>query len=102
MIAILAFLSQDSEKQREERRAGLLFKYGDPGIVGKILDGMVWIGQTEEQLSESIGSPAAVDRLEKVGKTTEVWKYQPRGKRGFDLRVTVENGVVIEVDKKSA
>lgn len=85
---------------KKMRREALLAKYGDPGIVEKILAQSIWTGQTQEQLRDSIGDPVDVDQKVLKSKVKETWKYNPRGRNRFGLRITVENNVVVGWDQK--
>jgi hypothetical protein len=79
----------------------LMEKYNDQDVVARIMDGYFWQGQTEEQLIDSIGQPAAKDNKVLKSAVRQVWKYNQRGKNRYGLRVTVENGLVVGWDNKS-
>ena len=85
----------------EARRAELQRKYASEAIVGRIINGDVWQGQTAEQLRDSLGPPVDVDERVLKSKTRHVWKYRPIGTRRFSLRVTLENDAVVGWDDKS-
>ncbi len=85
----------------EKRLKELLEKYGDAEVVEKIMQQMVWQGQTAAQLIDSLGSPVDVDRRVMKTKTKEVWKYNETGKGRYALRITVEDGEVVGWDNKS-
>lgn len=87
---------------KKMRREALLAKYGDPGIVEKILAQSIWTGQTQEQLRDSIGDPVDIDQKVLKSKVKETWKYNPRGRNRFGLRITVENNVVVGWDQKGS
>jgi hypothetical protein len=82
-----------------ERRARLTQRFGDE-TCSRILEGDIWISQTEEQLREALGEPVHVD--EKVMKTKKrvVWKYDQIGANRFNTRITLEDGVVTGWDRK--
>lgn len=86
--------------EAEQRKAALIEKYHDESIVDKILSRTIWVGETEEQLRDSLGPPVDID--EKVLKTKKksTWKYFPAGGKKFKLRVTLDNGVVVGWDEK--
>lgn len=84
-----------AEKRRKERIAFLMSKYGDEKIVDMIMERTMWQGQTEEQLRDSLGNPAAMDASVLKTKTKDVWKYHREGRNRFALRVIVENGLVV-------
>jgi len=60
-----------------------------------ILAGKVWQGMSNEQLLESWGNPADIDREVRRTKTKETWKYNQTGKNRFANRVFLENDIVI-------
>jgi hypothetical protein len=76
-------------------------KYRDEDVVQQILRKAYWQGQTAEQLHDSLGSPADVDKKILKTKSKETWKYDRRGVNRFGLRIIVENGVVVGWDKKA-
>jgi len=97
LVPVIAFVRW----QQKRRRAALLLKYGDEDIVDKIMQRMMWQGQTEEQLSDSLGSPESTDRKVLKHKVREIWKYNRQGNANrFNLRITLEDGVVVGWDKK--
>lgn len=84
----------------KKRREYLLRKYGDEEIVENIMKHRFWVGQTAEQLVDSLGSPE--DKSIKVMKTRyrEIWKYNQTGKNRYGLRITLDDHVVQGWDKK--
>lgn len=83
-----------------QRRKHLTERYGDPVIVERMMNGVIWQGETREQLRESLGEPADLDETVLKTKTKELWKYQPTGKNRFGLKVSLEDGVVVGWEKK--
>lgn len=83
-----------------QRRKQLTAKYGDPAIARRIMQRVVWQGETQEQLRESFGEPADIDQKVLKTKSKEVWKYRPTGKNRFGLKVTLDDGVVVAWDMK--
>lgn len=81
--------------QKKKRRDRLVAKYQDRNIAIRIIDGQYWQGQTEEQLRDSLGSPADVDVDVMKTKTKHTWKYLQDGTNRFRLRIIVENGTVV-------
>lgn len=84
----------------EQLRQALLAKYGDPEIVTKIMTHQVWVGQTDDQLQDSMGNPADVDEKVLKTKVKQIWKYRPQGGNRYGLRITVENRLVVGWDIK--
>ena len=83
-----------------QRRKHLTEKYGDPEIARRVMKQMLWQGETQEQLVESLGTPADVDQKVLKTKNKEVWKYRPTGKNRFGLRVTLDDGIVVAWEMK--
>lgn len=77
------------------RAKRLLIQYGDPKVVRRIMEKTYWQGQTRDQLLEALGQPAAVDEEVLKSKTKETWKYGPRGRRRYGLKIHLENDVVV-------
>lgn len=88
-----------AQEELERRRVDLLARFGEE-TCNRILAGDVWVGQTAEELRESLGEPVDVD--EKVLKTKhkEVWKYDQIGANRFNTRVTLEDGFVAGWNRK--
>lgn len=78
-----------------QRRRHLTEKYGDPEIASRIMRGVIWQGETEEQLLDSLGKPEDIDRKVLKTKTKEIWKYRPTARNRFGLKVTLDDGVVV-------
>jgi hypothetical protein len=87
--------------KKQKRLAYLRGKYADEEVVQRIMGGTIWQGQTEEQLRDTIGDPAAVDLHVLKTKQKETWKYHHQGANRYGLRVTVENGQVVGWDQKA-
>jgi hypothetical protein len=85
---------------RTKRVSMLTAKYGDSQVVERIVNRTIWVGETSEQLVESLGCPADID--EKVLKTKKkaVWKYAHKGGNRYGLRITIENDLVAGWDEK--
>jgi len=87
--------------QRQKRLSFLRAKYHDEELVQKIDQSYFWAGQTQEQLLDSLGQPVDIDQKLLKTKTKEIWKYNHRGSNRYGLRITLEDGIVVEWDKKS-
>ena len=83
-----------------QRRRQLTEKYGDPEVARRIMKRELWQGETQEQLLESLGTPADTDQKVLKTKSKEVWKYRPVGKNRFGLKVTLDDGIVVASDSK--
>lgn len=76
------------------RRRHLIEMYGDPDIAKRIMKCILWKGETQEQLVESLGRPSDIDQKVLKTKTKEVWKYRPTARNRFGLKVTLDDGIV--------
>lgn len=68
--------------------------------VQRMLQERVWQGQTVQELADSLGAPAAVDRKMLATRTREIWKFYPNGVNRYRLRVTLDDNIVIGWDSK--
>jgi hypothetical protein len=100
IIAFFAMVAVFNAIAAKNRRGRIYAKYGRGQIADAIISKTVWVGETEQQLEDSLGRPYDTD--EKVLKTKRkvIWKYQHRGGNRFGLRITVENGLVVGWDEK--
>ncbi len=83
-----------------QRRKQLTEKYGDPEIARRMMKRVLWQGETQEQLLESLGTPEDIDQKILKTKSKEVWKYRPSGKNRFGPKVTLDDGIVVAWDIK--
>ncbi len=97
---VLAAIVIATVAARAARRKRLLEKYYDPEVVDRLMRHVIWIGETEEQLVDSLGRPAGIDEKTLKTKTRVVWKYHRTGTNRYSLRVTLEGGVVVGWDSK--
>jgi hypothetical protein len=100
-LGIKLYRAKQQEKDAKQREKELMTKYRDAVTVGKIMSQNVWLGQTAEQLKDSLQSPLAIDNQQLKTKKREVWKYDRRGVNRYGLRVTLENDVVVSWDQKN-
>ncbi|MGR5443673.1 hypothetical protein ACPV47_02130 [Vibrio jasicida] len=83
----------------------LINKYGDKEVVDKIMKRLIWKGQTEEQLIDSVGRPTYLIHEHHISGVKEVWRYEHSrkkygryrdfGKQPPDFEVFIENGKVM-------
>lgn len=100
VAAILVLIAIQRSAARRRRLSDLLAKYGDPAVVDRILGKSIWVGQTSDQLVDSLGHPADVDEKVLKTKRKEIWKYAHRGGNRYGLRITVENDEVVGWDER--
>ena len=86
----------------EARKQYLIDKYKSADVVQQILNSEYWVGQTSDQLEDSLGAPAGIDSAKLKTKTKETWKYGEVRKGQFQLRINIENGKVVGWADKSA
>jgi len=100
LLAIIAVFFLPGYLSRRARRKEIYRKYGYTGDAERIISKTLWVGETTQQLVDSLGWP--IDKDEKVLKTKrkEIWKYYSRGVNRYGLRVTIEEGVVVGWDEK--
>lgn len=87
-------------KAREERIVYLMSKYHDQLSVDRIMAKELWQGMTADQVKDSIGTPAAIDQELLKTKRRDTWKYYPQGANRYNLKLVVENDVLVGWDKK--
>lgn len=82
------------------RRARIYGKYGRTEVAERLIKRTVWVGETAEQLQDSLGVPVDIDEKVLKTKRKETWKYVRRGRNRYGLRITVENGIIVGWDEK--
>ena len=107
LAGLVYFLIRNEKKEKAKRlaelaarRAELVTKYGDETIADNIMNQRIFIGETAEMLTDSLGNPAAKDNQVLKTKTKEPWKYRPTGRNQYRTRITLENDVVVGWDVK--
>lgn len=97
LTIVLLVIDYVIKKNKKER---LIRQYGEE-IAVRIMKKIVWHGETEIQLIESLGKPQAIDTKYLKNKTKEVWKYRSSGKNRFKTRIVLEEGIVVGWDIKN-
>jgi hypothetical protein len=100
IIGLIVLVVRVQAAARQKRLQYLLAKYGNQEIVHRIMNKTIWVGQTCEQLIDSLGRPADTDQKVLKTKSKEIWKYAHRGGNRYGLRITVEDGAVVGWDEK--
>jgi hypothetical protein len=84
-------LSVEQNKQRQEyqrkRVTNLENKYGSK-IAQDIINGLIWIGMTDEMAKESLGEPSKINRTVTTYLVSEQWVYNSR------VYLYFENGIL--------
>jgi hypothetical protein len=88
---------KDAEKARKE---WIYQKYGHTEIADKIINKTVWVGETKDQLLDSLGKALDIDERVLKTKRKEIWKYVRKGVNRYGFKVTVENDIVVGWDEK--
>ena len=88
------------ESAKFERIRYLSDKYKDATAVTRIMNGEAWIGQTAEQLRDSLNEPEDIDTKVMKSKIRETWKYGQYGTNRYRLRIVLEDNIVVGWEKK--
>lgn len=100
-VTIISFLYWwYNESKKKQRLLYLREKYRNEEIVQKIFNQYIWQGQTAEQVIDALDQPVEVDNKVLKTKKKEIWKYGHEGANRFNVRITLENDVVVGWDKK--
>lgn len=100
IFLIIAFFVLKSYVTKKVRRKRIYQKYGYTEIADRIIKKIIWVGETSDQLLDSLDQPLDIDENVLKTKTKEIWKYYQKGINRYGLKITVENGVVVGWDEK--
>lgn len=94
--------AEEEAKRAEEaaRRQMLIELYGEENAP-RIIAREVWQGATREMIEAAHGPPCDVDEKVMKTKTRQILKYRPAGKNRYELKITLENGVVVGWEGKA-
>ena len=82
------------------RRALLMRRFGDAGVVATILEGRISKGMSPEMVVAAWGKPADVDEVMLKTKSKLEMKWDQKGKNRYGTRVYFENGEVVAWERK--
>lgn len=99
IFAIIIIFKLNSYLSKKAQKKFIYQKY-DPKIAERIWKKTIWIGETKEQLLDSLGNPIDIDENVLKTKRREKWKYYRMGTNRYGLKIIVENDVVIGWDEK--
>ena len=100
IVIMRIIINKRRAEETQRRKEEIYQKYGRTEIADKIINATIWVGETKEQLEDSLGKPIDVDEVVLKTKRKEVWKYCPKGTNRFGLRITMENDVAVGWDEK--
>ena len=108
IVSIFIWINYSNEKARKEaqelarkaREDRIYQKYGHNEIAERIIKGTIWVGETSEQLMDSLGNPIDIDESVLKTKKKEVWKYCQKSANRFGYRIKLENSIVVGWDEK--
>jgi hypothetical protein len=101
LMAVIGLLIAYRIHKTAARLAYLTKKYGNEVIAQQIMRRTYWLGQTSEQLRDSLGEPVMTDHILLKTRKREVWKYNQRGKNRFGLRITLDDDSVANWEHKN-
>jgi TRAP-type C4-dicarboxylate transport system permease large subunit len=99
VACVVAFLLYKAIRKKK-RLAYLKQKYVNSRIVDRMVNGVIWQGETAAQLMDSLGKPNVVDKKQSQALKKEVWRYGRRGGGRYNLIVDLENGIVVNWEGK--
>ena len=82
------------------RKALLMRRFGDEGMVATILEGRIAKGMSPEMVVAAWGKPADVDEVVLKTKSKLEMKFDQKGKNRFGTRVQFEDGLVVGWERK--
>jgi hypothetical protein len=101
IVVLIYIVSYASNKAAKKARAEAIYKkYGHTEIAERIIKKIVWVGETTDQLLDSLGKPVDTDENVLKTKTKEIWKYCQKSANRYGFKVKVENGIVVGWDEK--
>jgi hypothetical protein len=86
-------------KIEDRRKKSIQEKYSEV-VAQRILAKEYWIGQTREQLRDSLGVPERVETQENSTTSKEICKFFHQDYKRIRLKITIKNGVVTQIDEK--
>lgn len=105
VVFLIAKLSSEATERknreitRKNREDAIYKKYG-ADIARRIVEKTIWVGETKEQLLDSLGSPVDTDEEVLKTKKKEVWKYGQRSATRYRYKIKIENDIVVGWEEK--
>lgn len=94
-------LETEKVQSDAERKDELLrFKYRDEALLRKMKKGVIWKGESTEQLVDSLGAPDSIKPLNGRDTNTAIWDYGKRVAYESDegkKKLVFEDGLLIEL-----
>jgi len=92
--------SEQDESGVERREELLRFKYPDEAVLRKLKKGIVWKGESAEQLVDSLGAPVSIKPFSGRDTSNAFWEFD--GRVGFESsdgekKLVYEVGLLIEL-----
>ncbi len=100
VVSIITLLLIIRAILKHVRSKNLMAKYQDKEVVDNIMRRQFWQGQTAEQLIDAIGEPEDIDVKVLKTKKKEIWKYDHQRGNRYELRITLDNDVVVGWEQK--
>ena len=69
-------------------------------IKQRIIEKIIWIGETAEELHNSLGLLVDISG-KSLSRKSKFWKLAQRGRNRFRLRITVEDGILVGWDSRN-
>jgi len=93
-LGIWSLIYRARESKREDERLRTVSQKYTGETASLIGKKMFWRGQTAEQLTDSLGPPAAIEVKLLKTKRREIWKYGHYEANRYSTRITLDNGIV--------
>ena len=100
-IVVSSHAKQVAIKERiKVRKERIYEKYGCTEIADRIINKTIWVGESTDQLLDSLDKPIDIDENVLKTKRKEIWKYYQKSTNRFGLKIMIENGLIVGWDEK--